>query len=109
MTHGDDQGLRLPPKLAPVQVVIVPIVKKEAEREAVEAAARGLESICKSAGIRVKVDDRADKTPGWKVTSHAAPGTCLRCSTRGPVPTLGPRSAGTTSGPPVPCSSTTMR
>lgn len=78
MTHGDDQGLRMPPKLAPIQIVIVPIVKKEAERESVEAAAKGLEAVCKKAGIRVKLDDRNEKTPGWKFNYWEMKGVPIR-------------------------------
>ena len=48
------------------QVVIVPIVKKEADREAVSAAVAGLEGALKSAGVRVRVDAGTEKTPGWK-------------------------------------------
>src|SRR5947209_15418760 len=56
MVHGDDQGLILPPKVAPFQVVFVPIWRKEAEKEQVFAAIRELESALLSQGVRVKVD-----------------------------------------------------
>ncbi len=63
MTHGDDQGLILPPRLAPIQVVIVPIYRDEAEKvivmEAVDRARKELSS------FRVKVDDRDEVTPGF--------------------------------------------
>lgn len=66
MTHGDDTGLRLPPTLAPYQVVIVPVgLKKEVPVEVKE----GIDSIvaaCKAAGIRYKVDDSLNRTPGFK-------------------------------------------
>ncbi|PNH09181.1 Proline--tRNA ligase [Tetrabaena socialis] len=66
MTHGDDKGLRLPPRLAPVQVVIIPIVKKEEDRAPVNEAAQALAAAAKAAGIRVKVDLDDRQTPGWK-------------------------------------------
>lgn len=55
MTHGDDKGLRLPPNIAPIQVVIVPIVRKEADRPAVNEAADKLAAALQAAGIRNKV------------------------------------------------------
>ena len=65
MVHGDDRGLALPPRLAPIQVVIVPIFRKEKERALVlEAAARLRDDI--SGEISVKLDDREAHTPGWK-------------------------------------------
>ena len=80
MTHGDDQGLRLPPKMAPkqvrltlwkrvrgmVQVVIVPIVPKAAERDAILAAARQIEAALTAAKIRTVLDDNESKSPGWR-------------------------------------------
>lgn len=66
MTHGDDKGLLLPPRIAPVQVVIVPIWKKEGEREATLGAAEKVFSMLKAKGFRVKVDSSDQKTPGWK-------------------------------------------
>lgn len=58
MTHGDDKGLRLPPNIAPIQVVVVPIVRKEADRAAVNEAADKLAAALKAAGIRNKVRGR---------------------------------------------------
>jgi len=78
MVHGDDQGLILPPRLAPFQVVIVPIYKNEAERgpvlEAVEQARRALIA----AEVRVKVDDRDGLTPGFKFNHWELRGVPLR-------------------------------
>ena len=65
MTHGDDRGLVLPPRLAPVQVVIVPIYKAES-KERVLAAAKKLEAELTAAGLRVHTDDRDQYTPGYK-------------------------------------------
>ena len=76
MTHGDDQGLVLPPRLAPIQVVIVPIFKSDAEQgpvmEAVERVRQEL------AAFRVKVDDRQEVTPGFKFNDWEMRGVPLR-------------------------------
>lgn len=66
MTHGDDQGLILPPRLAPYQTVMVPIYKKEEEKTAVLATTARLKAELEAAGIRVHVDDRENLTPGYK-------------------------------------------
>lgn len=78
MTHGDDAGLRLPPRLAPVQVVIVPIVKKGTDTDAVIDAAKGLETALKAAGVRVQLDATQDKTPGWKFNHYELRGVPVR-------------------------------
>jgi prolyl-tRNA synthetase len=76
MTHGDDQGLILPPKLAPIQVVIVPIFKSDAEQspvmEAVERIRKELNA------FRLKVDDRVEVTPGFKFNDWEMRGVPLR-------------------------------
>ncbi|HEC21404.1 MAG TPA: proline--tRNA ligase [Chloroflexi bacterium] len=66
MTHGDDRGLRLPPRLAPIQVVIVPIFKNEEEKSAVMKAARRIHETLLSVGVRTHLDDREGMTPGFK-------------------------------------------
>lgn len=76
MTHGDDQGLVLPPRLAPVQIVIIPIYRSDNEREAVLAAAREVEARLSS--FRCKVDDRAEMTPGFKFNEWELRGVPLR-------------------------------
>ena len=63
MAHGDDQGLRLPPKLAPIQAVVVPIWRKEKEREAVMSFAHEVLPVLKAAGIRIHFDQRDNLTP----------------------------------------------
>ncbi|CAG9460665.1 unnamed protein product [Pedinophyceae sp. YPF-701] len=79
MAHGDDQGLKLPPNLAPIQVVIVPVaVKKEEDRAAVEEACAGLERACEDAGIRCKIDTRYDKSPGFKFAHWEQRGVPVR-------------------------------
>jgi len=77
MCHGDDSGLRFPPRVAPVQVVIVPIPAgnwKETVLPAAEAAAETL----KTAGLRVKLDAREEATPGWKFSEYEMRGVPLR-------------------------------
>ena len=78
MTHSDDDGLIIPPRIAPTQVVIVPIYRKEEEREAVVAYAEELKNELKLAGIRVKVDARDQYKPGWKFAQHEAEGVPVR-------------------------------
>lgn len=77
MTHGDDQGLVLPPHLAPIQVVIVPIWRKEAERGTVMDAAVKIEQRLKSL-LRVHLDQREGFSPGWKFNDWEMRGVPLR-------------------------------
>ena len=77
MTHGDDQGLRLPPKLAPYQVVIVPIWRKDAQKTAVLEATERIRAEL-AARLRVTVDDREGMTPGWKFNEWELRGVPLR-------------------------------
>ena len=74
MVHGDDNGLVLPPRVAPTQVVIVPI---QSQKPGVLDKAREIEAQLKEAGIRVKVDD-SDKSPGWKFSEAEMRGIPLR-------------------------------
>jgi prolyl-tRNA synthetase len=77
MTHGDDQGLKLPPVLAPYQVVIVPIWRKEAQKGPVLEATERIRA--ELAGrFRVVVDDREEHTPGWKFNEWELRGVPLR-------------------------------
>lgn len=84
MTHSDDQGLVLPPKLAPHQVVIVPIWKSDEQKSAVLNYADEIIQELKELNIRVKLDDRENMSPGWKFNEHEAAGIPLRF-------TIGPR------------------
>ncbi len=84
MTHSDDQGLVLPPRLAPLQVVIVPIYRKEDERAVVLEACDQVQAELKEAGIRVKVDARESQRPGWKFNEYEVQGVPLRIA-------IGPR------------------
>ncbi len=74
MTHGDNNGLVLPPRIAPVQVIIIPIAS---HKEGVMDRANELFTRLKSAGIRVKVDD-SDNSPGWKFAEHEMRGIPVR-------------------------------
>lgn len=83
MVHGDDRGLVLPPKVAPTQVVMIPIGPPKT-REPVIARTNELFAELKQAGIRVKVDDRPDQSPGWKFNEYEMRGIPIRIE-------LGPR------------------
>jgi prolyl-tRNA synthetase len=78
MVHGDDQGLILPPKLAPYQVVIVPIYKTDEERAAVFAAMHNLRAELADADVRVKTDEREGVSPGFKFNDWEMRGVPLR-------------------------------
>lgn len=77
MTHGDDQGLVLPPHLAPIQVVIVPIWRKDSERAAVLDAGRQVKQRLASL-LRVELDEREGYSPGWKYNDWEMRGVPLR-------------------------------
>ena len=77
MAHGDDQGLVLPPRLAPTQVVIVPIYRKDAERSTVMEAIEKIEAML-GQNVRVKVDNRDEYSPGWKFNEWELKGVPLR-------------------------------
>ncbi|MFD0869152.1 prolyl-tRNA synthetase [Chlamydia abortus] len=83
MVHGDDRGLVLPPKVAPTQVVMIPIGPPKT-RGPVIARTNELFAELKQAGIRVKVDDRPDQSPGWKFNEYEMRGIPIRIE-------LGPR------------------
>ena len=78
MTHSDDQGLVLPPKLAPHQVVIVPIYKSDEQRKQVVDKATELKTNLETVDIRVKLDDRDTQKPGWKFAQYELKGVPLR-------------------------------
>lgn len=77
MCHGDDQGLVLPPHLAPIQVVIVPIWRKEAEKTAVLEAAQKIRTQLRGI-VRVELDQREGLSPGWKFNDWEMRGVPLR-------------------------------
>ncbi len=78
MTHGDDQGLRLPPKLAPYQVVIVPITRRDDQKTSVMEAVERLKRELESAGIRVHIDRREGQSPGFKFNDWEMRGVPVR-------------------------------
>ena len=84
MTHSDDHGLVLPPKLAPIQVVIVPIYKGEEQLDSISQVAKELKRELQLLGISVKFDDRDTHKPGWKFNEYEQKGVPLRIA-------IGPR------------------
>lgn len=78
MTHGDDKGLRLPPKLAPFQAVIVPIYRKDDQKAAVMQTAVKLYQRLGDAGVRVHIDRREGQSPGFKFNDWEMRGAPLR-------------------------------
>jgi len=84
MTHSDDEGLVLPPKLAPIQVAIVPIYKTEEQLAAISEKVNALSAVLKSKGISVQFDDDDNRRPGWKFAEYEAKGVPVRVA-------IGPR------------------
>ena len=84
MTHSDDNGLVLPPKLAPIQVVIVPIHRNDEQKNAIAEVALKLSNELKQKGISVKFDDDDNVKPGWKFNEYELKGVPLRIA-------IGPR------------------
>ena len=84
MVHGDDKGLIMPPKVAPFQVVIVPILFKSAEQAAIAAKTKEIAETLKARGYSVILDDREEYTPGWKFHQWELKGVPVRIE-------LGPR------------------
>ncbi len=84
MTHSDDNGLVLPPNLAPYQVVIVPIYKSQEELDAITAKVNDITQELRDLGISVKYDNRTTHKPGWKFAEYELKGVPVRLA-------LGPR------------------
>ena len=78
MTHSDDEGLVLPPRIAPVQVVIVPIYKGEEQKALLDEKVHAMVASFKAAGIRVKYDDSDNQRPGWKFAEYELKGVPVR-------------------------------
>ncbi len=84
MAHSDNHGLVLPPKLAPIQVVIIPIYKNQNEAEEISKVAASIRDGLERKGISVKYDDRDNNKPGWKFTDYELKGVPVRIA-------IGPR------------------
>ena len=78
MTHGDDKGLVLPPKIAPIQVVIIPIYYSKEDRENIVQKARQIKDSLSNSDIRVHLDDRDHLTPGFKFNDWEMKGIPIR-------------------------------
>lgn len=78
MTHSDDHGLVLPPKLAPIQVAIIPIFKNEEELQRISEKIMPIIDALKAKGISVKYDDRDTQKPGWKFNEYEFKGVPVR-------------------------------
>ncbi len=84
MVHGDDQGVRLPPRIAPIQVVIVPIPRGTTSWEALIKKANEVKSALTLRNIRVHIDERSTHQPGWKFNEYEKKGVPIRLA-------IGPR------------------
>ncbi len=84
MAHSDDKGLVLPPKLAPIQVAVIPIYKKEEQLAQISEKVKTIKSLLEAKGISVKFDDRDTYKPGWKFSEYEFKGVPIRLA-------LGPR------------------
>lgn len=78
MTHSDDEGLVLPPKLAPIQVAIIPIYKGEEQLQAISDKLAPVITALRAKGVRVKFDDRDTQRPGWKFAQYEFQGVPVR-------------------------------
>ena len=78
LSHGDDRGLVLPPRIAPTQVVIIPIFYKETDQKDISQEVTDLSSQLEEIGVRTLIDDRAQYTPGWKYHEWEMKGVPLR-------------------------------
>lgn len=78
MAHSDDEGLILPPRIAPIQLVIVPIYKGVDQKEKIDAVVLPLMDSLKQKGVRVKYDDSDNNRPGWKFAEYEKKGVPLR-------------------------------
>jgi prolyl-tRNA synthetase len=84
MGHADNHGLVLPPKLAPIQVVIIPIYKNVEQIDALSESAKKIKAGLEALGITVKYDDRDNNKPGWKFADYELKGVPVRIA-------IGPR------------------
>ena len=78
MAHSDDEGLVLPPKLAPIQVVIVPVFFNDTQLQQISEKAKQIKKALEAKGISVKFDDRDTQKPGWKFAEYELQGVPVR-------------------------------
>jgi prolyl-tRNA synthetase len=78
MAHGDDEGLILPPRIAPIQVVIIPIYKGDERKDMLDQKGKEIASELKKTGIRVKFDNNDNNRPGWKFAEYEKKGVPVR-------------------------------
>jgi prolyl-tRNA synthetase len=78
MAHSDDDGLIIPPRIAPIQVVIVPIYKGDEQKAMIGDVVQGMIASMKALGIRVKYDDSDNNRPGWKFAEYELKGVPIR-------------------------------
>lgn len=78
MAHSDDHGLVLPPQLAPIQIAIVPIYRKDEELERISEVANDIKAKLRARGYEVKFDDNTNKKPGWKFAEYELKGVPVR-------------------------------
>jgi prolyl-tRNA synthetase len=78
MAHSDDDGLVLPPKLAPIQVVIIPIYKGDEQKKLIDEKVKTFTEDFKALGIKVKYDDDDNNRPGWKFAEYELKGVPVR-------------------------------
>lgn len=83
MSHSDDNGLVLPPHLAPIQVVIVPIYKSAEQLEEIRATLQPIADALRAKGVSVKLDDSDNKKPGWKFAEYELKGVPVRLAMGG--------------------------
>ena len=83
MSHSDDNGLVLPPHLAPIQVVIIPIYRSEEQLAQISEKVNGIVAKLKALGISVKFDDADNKKPGWKFAEYELKGVPVRLAMGG--------------------------
>ena len=83
MSHSDDNGLVLPPHLAPIQVVIIPIYRNEEQLNQIRAKVDGIVANLKKLGITVKFDDADNRKPGWKFANYELKGVPVRLAMGG--------------------------
>jgi prolyl-tRNA synthetase len=78
MAHGDDEGLILPPRIAPLQVVIIPIFKGDEQKKQIDEKVKEIITALKELGVRVKYDDNDNSRPGWKFAEYEKMGVPVR-------------------------------